>query len=1170
MASIVLQSVGSAIGNALIPGLGGILLGSLGRSVGGLIDAKLGLGTHIEGPRLTNLAAQDSRYGVGIPIVYGNLRVAGNVIWASDLIETRHEDNSGGGKGGGSSVSATTYTYSVHCAVALALGPIGGIATIWADSKVIYRNGVWNNAAASADAPLIRTLLYENVGVADALTIYTGTATQNPDPFMESILGGGNVPAYRGLAYVVFENLQLANFGNRIPNLTFEIIPAPESSAPAWLGGMDAHVSQRTQTVVGAGMMPLALAGANSGSVASVVAGGYVASGSAAQFAAVTLDVSGNVPVETARALSASFVISSPPSDCAWAASPDGRFVACSLQSSASPTHKFALYDAATKTFGPITALNLAMSAGIKKLAWLDAQHVVIDDVSGGARGLRALARAGMGLVDLGFFDVWGAGSAATRLPLSGAQFTPLADGLVVYATDNATGTYFSTLYACPLAWRNNALAAGAPYTVVSGISTGSGSGPHASFAQTNYDEWTLCFGTVTDFSLMSFAPSASGAAVTRPWQTFTPSFGVGTTQFPVVLGTGLTIAQRGVYDSAYRLSEVTLGAGSFALAQDGALVTGGIALMDAFAAMPLDNARILLMGAGGFNSNLGQVGIIQKGSGGNGLDHIVADILNRAGCAAGDYDVAALAGIDARGYALQEPMAARAALEPLQVYAPFDLVERGGKLVAVPRHAEADLALPSGEGRAAPEGKDQPPIRAVLRAQEMDLPREVDLEYIDPSRNFEVNCQRARLASATAARSARKISLPMACEAGTAKRLAEERLYAAWAEREIVKVRVSRRWLALDPGDVLDVGDGGPLLRVTGVNAGRGVVEVEGYPVGAASLPDTSGAARAADAGSSPSSSASSDAVAEIGALALIDAPLLHTGDDQPGVYAAVIGAAGWKGASLWRSADGVSFSSVAALPVAATGGIAASVLAAGSADYMDRASFVQAQLAYGELASCSESELLSGANAAWLGGEIIQFQTATLAGPGLYTLSNLLRGRRGTEGAAFGHVLGEPFVLLQSASVAFVPAQMTARGAAFAFRALAAGQSLGDAQDTSFTYGFATLRPLSPANVAGARASGAGSDLTFTWKRRARLNAEWVDYVDVPLDEPLELYDVEIMNGAIVARTFSSLASASATYTAAQQAADWPSGIPASFTVRVYQISSRYGRGKAAEAVV
>src|SRR5258708_335923 len=142
MASVILHSVGAAVGNALLPGIGGAFFGVVGAAAGGLIDGKLRLGAQVTGPRLDNLSVQDSRYGAGIPIVYGNARVAGNVIWSTDLIQTQHTNTVSGGKGGGggSSVTSTTYTYSVHCAVGIALGPIGSIATIWADSTIVYQN----------------------------------------------------------------------------------------------------------------------------------------------------------------------------------------------------------------------------------------------------------------------------------------------------------------------------------------------------------------------------------------------------------------------------------------------------------------------------------------------------------------------------------------------------------------------------------------------------------------------------------------------------------------------------------------------------------------------------------------------------------------------------------------------------------------------------------------------------------------------------------------------------------------------------------------------------------------------------------------------------------------------------------------------------------------------
>ncbi|HEU4806166.1 MAG TPA: hypothetical protein VFS91_10255 [Nitrobacter sp.] len=54
--------------------------------------------------------------------------------------------------------------------------------------------------------------------------VHRGTEDQAPDDLIVAKEGAGNAPAYRGLAYVVFERMPLAKFGNRIPQLSFEII----------------------------------------------------------------------------------------------------------------------------------------------------------------------------------------------------------------------------------------------------------------------------------------------------------------------------------------------------------------------------------------------------------------------------------------------------------------------------------------------------------------------------------------------------------------------------------------------------------------------------------------------------------------------------------------------------------------------------------------------------------------------------------------------------------------------------------------------------------------------------------------------------------------------------------------------------------------------------------
>ena len=59
---------------------------------------------------------------------------------------------------------------------------------------------------------------------------YPGNEVQPADPFIAAKMGASSTPAYRGLAYVVFETLALTAFGNRIPQLSFEIF-APLADA---------------------------------------------------------------------------------------------------------------------------------------------------------------------------------------------------------------------------------------------------------------------------------------------------------------------------------------------------------------------------------------------------------------------------------------------------------------------------------------------------------------------------------------------------------------------------------------------------------------------------------------------------------------------------------------------------------------------------------------------------------------------------------------------------------------------------------------------------------------------------------------------------------------------------------------------------------------------------
>jgi len=212
MASLVLGAVGSALG----AGFGGTILGLSGAAIGGMIGSSIGSvidsalvaslspGQRIEGARLDSLRITSATEGTVVPRLFGRMRLGGNIIWATDFSEEVNTTSSGG-KGGGPKVTTTEYIYSASFAVGLTEGTITGIGRIWADGKPMDMSGViWR--------------------------WYPGSEVQTADPFIAARMGATSTPAYRGLAYVVFENLALTAFGNRIPQLSFEIF-APLADA---------------------------------------------------------------------------------------------------------------------------------------------------------------------------------------------------------------------------------------------------------------------------------------------------------------------------------------------------------------------------------------------------------------------------------------------------------------------------------------------------------------------------------------------------------------------------------------------------------------------------------------------------------------------------------------------------------------------------------------------------------------------------------------------------------------------------------------------------------------------------------------------------------------------------------------------------------------------------
>lgn len=228
MATVILSAAGAAIGGSVggtLAGLSSVAIGrAVGATVGKVIDQRLlGQGSDVvEHGKVDRFRLTNSGEGSAISQLYGRMRMGGHVIWASDFIEARTV--TGGGKGAPSQPKTREYTYSVSLALAVCEGEITRIGRVWADG--------------------------EEVAVSDLnMRVYTGSADQLPDPVMEAIEGQGNVPVYRGTAYVVMENLLLQPFGNRVPQFSFEVA-RPEQ--PDEVGADE----EMTRAIRGVALMP--------------------------------------------------------------------------------------------------------------------------------------------------------------------------------------------------------------------------------------------------------------------------------------------------------------------------------------------------------------------------------------------------------------------------------------------------------------------------------------------------------------------------------------------------------------------------------------------------------------------------------------------------------------------------------------------------------------------------------------------------------------------------------------------------------------------------------------------------------------------------------------------------------------------------------------------------
>lgn len=525
------------------------------------------------------------------------------------------------------------------------------------------------------------------------------------------------------------------------------------------------------------------------------------------------------------------------------------------------------------------------------------------------------------------------------------------------------------------------------------------------------------------------------------------------------------------------------------------------------------------------------------------------------------DIDVSAITA-DVRGYRVSNVAAIRSALEPLQASWPFDVLQSGYKIKFKPRGgasvatvADSDLII----------GSDTPKITHT-REMDSQIARRVEVNYLDAEREYDSGAPGIAERLNTSAVNVQQIELPVVLTPDEAAGKAETLLYLYWTERNELTFKLPPTYLNIEPADIVTISANGATYeaRITGINyLNDGSLECSAKF-------NSSAIYTPAAVGQQSLAVPPTVQYTGVSLVQLLDIPVVFDHVDDIGFPVAIYGTvSGWTGATLMQSTDsGQTWVALhSSVPPQATVSTAMNVLGGGRTDIIDTANTIQLQPMTNALSSVTDEQLLAGANHFAFGAhgrwEIIGAKTCTLQGDGSWILSNLLRGRFGTERNTGTHVIYDTAVLLDTVDLPWIGSNTGNLGIERLYKVVSFGASLDSAPSNPWTYSGANLECLNPVYVRGVKA--ANNDWSMDWVRRTRVDGEWRDRVDVSLGETSEAYEVEIYSSSAyttLKRTITGLSTSAATYTSAQQTTDFGAA-QTTLYVKVYQLSSVVGRG-------
>ncbi len=1177
----------------------------IGRHVSGAIFGVETINT-IKGPRLNDLAVQTSTYGDVIPIVFGRVKIAGNIIWAQPIREIPVTTTvSGGGKGGATSPvkrTQTSFMYKATFAVALCEGEISDIERVWADN--------------------------DPVNLADhcaSYTIYNGDEGQLPDPIMESFEGVGNTPAYRGMAYVVFEDFDLNSFGNRIPNLSFEVnrpIKGSLSGGPAvedlvtaisLIPGSGEFVYD---TVVQEKVYGVELNGS------FIQRGGTevinMNNSARKADALVSIDQLGATfpnlewvsvictwftdSLDAATATVAPRVeykdnTSTRPDVWACAGLNRNAAIQVTLDENNSP-----IYGGTPSDSSVVRLVEELKQRGYKVMfypmvfidqpdkPWRGRMTAAAEDIAnfftrswGYNQFIMHYANLMKDRVDA--FVIGSEMKGLTQVNDDGEfpavdEFVSLAASVktampgtkITYAADWSEYHSTSGWYNMDKLWASDdidfiGIDAYFPLTdrpqqgiynvdeVIEGWESGEG-----------YD-WYYADDERTEQQVL--APSAAWKNIEWWWNNthtnpnlmeteWVPgSKKIWFTEFGFPSVDGATNQPNVFYNPAS--SEGALPHHSEGYNDLTAQRLGIEATLLKWQESPLVEEKFLwtwdarpypfwpdLMSVWGDGLVWSKGHWVNGKLGGASVAGVIKELCLRSNISVEELDVSKLQDI-ADGYVINHRTTASSAIEKLSEVFFFTGVESDGVVKFTPKGREQVIEIAHEEML---HRKDSAPV-VLNHLPENYMPTKLEINFISRENNYTVGTT-ADFRESRSAHRPFESNVPLVLTSVKARNIATISLAESWASGRTCSFFLPYSFIHLDVGDAVEIND--EIFRIEKIGFSENGIEVEArsFEPSVYGLLEHDDIEPAGNAGTVPALSGTQMEVLDISAM---------PGDDLQKAYLrfAVCGVGqNWQGAQIFYSTAS-DYQLLGNVGTQAVMGKAIAVLPATNCFVMDENNEVEVYITGGQLSSVTTNDIMNGTNIALLGDEIIQFREAEFVEAGRYRLKGLLRGRFGTENMIDSHEEGERFVLLDSRILKVeIPKHLI--GAAINIKVVSFGQNINDVQPVQITYRANNLMPYAPVWFKAVKNDT--GDIYFSWVRRSREFSNWRDHMDIPLSEISEGYIISILDDMDVVVRQVQTSDSYYNYPISQQEEDFGSG-QSSIKAIAYQHSENMGRG-------